>query len=120
MKDLVKDYSHMIKKGVSNFKNVLEAGGNILLDNFNLLPEDKKRVAQERYEACMSCPFMSKHATEFGIYDSKISITHCSICKCTIEGKVMSFDESNECAIKQYNFEQIEGIKAKWYKYDKG
>lgn len=114
MKGAVKDYLTMLKKGVSNFDKILEAGGNILLDQFNLLSEEKKKIAQERYEACMTCPFMSKHAVEFGIYTTSRIDNHCSICKCIIDGKVMSFE--SDCAIKEYNLEQIDGVKAKWYR----
>lgn len=115
MRESVKDYLHMIKKGVSNIDKVLEASGNILLDSFNLLSEEKKKIAQERYEACMTCPFMSKNAVEFGIYQTSRTEAHCSLCGCVIEGKVMSFE--SDCAIREKQLDrQLHGWKAKWYK----
>ena len=48
MKKLIEDYQIMLKGELASFKKVLEAGGNILLDRFNLLSEDKKAEAHKQ------------------------------------------------------------------------
>lgn len=116
MKKLIEDYQTMLKRGLASFDKVLEAGGNILLDRFNLLSEDKKAEAQKRWELCMSCPFMSENIKDKGVYTTTRKEPHCSICGCIIDGKVMSFE--SDCAIKEYSMENIPGWKARWYKLE--
>lgn len=126
MKSLFKEYLTMIHNGINNLPNVIEGNINYYKDQFGVLPEDEKQEAERRYNICITCPFQSENAVKLNFYDTKREGSHCSVCKCPIEKKVMSFNE--ECGlsfIKETKDEHgntisgLEGFKPLWGIYTK-
>lgn len=89
-----KDHLEMMKRGLKNVPNIIEANVNYYMDTFGALPQDKKEEAERRYAICKSCPLNSENWSKTGAYETTRTDLHCTVCQCTIEKKVMSFNES--------------------------
>ena len=87
------EYLIMVHKGLQNLPNVVEANINYYKNAFGALPQDEKDEAERRYNICLGCPFMSERAKAANFYPTERTDQHCSVCKCPIEKKVMSFNE---------------------------
>jgi len=78
------------------FKQILEGWGNKILDEFNLLDEDTKRMARQRLEVCNTCKVRIKNSCS-----TKKQTIHRKTgqlvggCGCNIAAKTLS--PSSEC-----------------------
>lgn len=88
------DYINMLSRGVDNLPAVIQATVNQVKDSWGLLPLEQKEEAERRFSICSDCPFNSFNAQEKGFYENTRTDFHCSVCGCTIDRKVMAFDES--------------------------
>ena len=126
MKSLFKEYLTMVGNGLKNLPNVVEGNINYYKDQFGILEEDKKQEAERRYKICLDCPFNSANAVKIGFYETQRDNAHCSVCKCPLEKKVMSFDENCGLSyIQEVKDEHgntvsgLEGFKPMWTVYEK-
>lgn len=117
------EYLVAVRKGLENLPNVIEGNKNFYLDAFGVLPEDQKQEADRRYAICKTCPFNSINAKGIGFYPTNRIDEHCSVCKCPIEKKVMSFNE--QCGLSYLtNLVDgsgraiVDGWVPLWYEYN--
>lgn len=124
----MKEYLNVLKRGIGNIKGVTEGWTNATLDKFNLLDENKKKIAEQRLKKCLECPFNSENAKSIG-YETSLDYFHCSSCKCPIDKKVFSFDDNcglewfmlhpnndDQKHILEYYRTHNESIELKWKK----
>ena len=121
-----REYLNLYAHALTDVDKVIASRWNKALDELNLLDEEKKRVAEQRLEICMACPFNSinaKTSQEFSELYRKGAINkgmtipdgstphyatnrddkdvHCAWCGCDIDSKVLSMDGS--CGLVNYN-----------------
>jgi hypothetical protein len=90
----IKDYAHVLKRGMQNFSAVVEGNRNLFRSLIGTLPEDQKNEADRRYAICEGCPFNSFISSEVGFYQTTRTDFHCSLCSCVIAPKVMDMNET--------------------------
>jgi hypothetical protein len=120
------EYFKLYSHALTDIDKVIASRWNKALNEFNLLDEDKKRIAEQRLEICMSCPFNSinaKTSPEFTrLYREGMerkgmpvaenltphyftnradSDVHCAWCGCDVDAKVLSMD--SVCGMTSYN-----------------
>lgn len=73
-------------------KNIINGWGNSFLDKVNLLPANKKQVAEDRLDICMNCPIRTNDVcdpSKHGIGANGVPFEGCG---CFIEKKVFCMD----------------------------
>lgn len=109
----LKEYIKLIPKGIKNLDKIIESVTNLTKIELGTIPQDDLDVIVGRRLICATCPFMSKNATESGIYKTDRSDEHCIHCGCPILTKTASL-ESN-CGLEDYNDENKGNeIPLKW------
>lgn len=95
------EYLNVLKRGISNISSVTEGWTNSVLNEMKLLDEKKQKIANERLEKCLQCPFNSDNAKSIG-YETSLDYFHCSSCKCPLNKKVFAFDDN--CGLEWFMF----------------
>ena len=96
------DYLNVFLKGLTNIPNITEGWVNSVKDKLNLLPQRDRDIANQRLVICNNCPFNSEKAKANLEYKTSLDYYHCSSCKCPIDKKVFSFNES--CGLEWFLF----------------
>ncbi len=119
------EYAKMYSHGLTEIDKVLASQFNKALDQFDLLPEGKKKESERRFQICEDCPFNSTNAQWseeyrdlYGYYDATSRADlHCSICGCPVENRVLSMDSS--CGLIEWNLQNPTRTQPlKWDKYE--
>ena len=73
-------------------RQIGEGWTNSLLDKLNLLPANKKQVAEERLAICLTCPIRTQNICDPNKKGTSRNNTSFEGCGCYIEKKVMCMD----------------------------
>ncbi len=77
---------------MKQIRQILEGWTNSFLDKINLLPEDKKKVAESRLKTCLGCPIRTNDICDPKKGSVDMDGKKFNGCGCFIEKKVMCMD----------------------------
>ena len=77
---------------MKQIRQILEGWTNDLLNKINLLPEDKKKVAEDRLKICMGCPIRTNDICDPKKASKSMDGKNFNGCGCYIEKKTMCMD----------------------------